>query len=372
MIPQSSRRADCRRRGFTLVELLVVIAIIGILVALLLPAVQAAREAARRTQCTNNIKQMMLAMHNHESAKKCFPSGGIAPYATIENYLTDSKTNPGNPQGAPLGPDKQGLSWAYQILPYLEESATYDIKRADTLNAIIISAYHCPSKRGPTRSSLGAELMDYAAAVPSRPHSKVGPTNPNYVYVNDDPTWGTTGCAIKEFWGVVGGDMRFEQPDIQNRAANLLTSKSYVGYMGVIVRSDYCASCTPDKANVGWYKRIGFQQITDGASNTMVVGEKRLRPSEYSTDPPPWHDDWGWKEGWDPDTLRSTICLYGPDAEISMGESFGYNFGSAHPGGMNAGFADGSVHSINYDIDRELFNRLGLRADGEGGEEGAL
>src|SRR5690349_22852048 len=104
------------RKGFTLVELLVVIAIIGVLVALLLPAVQAAREAARRTQCTNHIKQMMLAMHNHESSKKCFPSGGIAPYAAIENYLTDSKTNPTNPQGSPLGPSQQGLSWAYQIL----------------------------------------------------------------------------------------------------------------------------------------------------------------------------------------------------------------------------------------------------------------
>ena len=105
-----------------------VIAIIGILVALLLPAVQSAREAARRTQCTNHIKQMMLAMHNLESAKKCFPSGGIAPYASIENYLTDSSTTNPNPQGQPFGPEQQGLSWAYQILPYLEESATYDIK----------------------------------------------------------------------------------------------------------------------------------------------------------------------------------------------------------------------------------------------------
>src|SRR5688572_26746585 len=152
------------RKAFTLIELLVVIAIIGILVALLLPAVQAAREAGRRTQCTNHIKQMMLAMHNLESAKKCFPSGGIAPYASIENYLSDSSpTNP-NPQGQPLGPDRQGLSWAYQILPYLEEAAAYNLKRADDLNSLIITAYHCPSKRGPTRSIYGAELMDYAAA----------------------------------------------------------------------------------------------------------------------------------------------------------------------------------------------------------------
>jgi prepilin-type N-terminal cleavage/methylation domain-containing protein len=370
MISESSRQNDFQRRGFTLVELLVVIAIIGILVALLLPAVQAAREAARRTQCTNHIKQIMLAMHNLESAKKCFPSGGIAPYAAIENYLTDSLNipRPANPKGSPLGPEQQGMSWAYQILPYLEEAAVYDLKTTDALQSITISSYHCPSKRGPTRHPLyDTELMDYAAAVPSRPRSNFPSSSP-YTYVNDDPTWGTVGCAIKEFWGIIGGNLRFEQPDIQGRPP--LTNKGYVGYMGVIVRSNYCATCTPDKANVGWYKRIGFRQITDGSSKTMVLGEKRLRPSEYEVGA--WHDDMGWKEGWDPDTLRSTICLFGPDAEIVMGESFGYNFGAAHPTVMIAGFADASVHPVQFEIDRELFNRLGHRSDGEGGEEGAF
>jgi len=360
-----------RRPGFTLVELLVVIAIIGILVALLLPAVQAAREAARRTQCTNQIKQMMLAMHNLESAKKAFPSGGIAPYAAIENYLSDSKTNPTNPKGSPLGPDRQGLSWAYQILPYLEEAAVYDLRNTDQLQKMVISAYHCPSKRGPTRHPvLDTELMDYAAAVPARPRSKLGvsPTG-NYPYINDDATWGTTGCGVLEFWSIVGGYYRFENPDLQGRPANLLTTKAYVGHMGVIGRSDYCATCTPDKQIIGWYKRISFPQIIDGSSKTMVLGEKRLNPDLYDTGD--WHDDYGWKEGWDPDTLRSTICLFGPDTN-DLSKGFGYNFGAAHPGAMNAGFADGSVTAIKYDIDRELFNRIGHRSDGEGGEESAL
>jgi hypothetical protein len=222
--------------------------------------------------------------------------------------------------------------------------------------------------------------MDYAAAVPSRSRSDFGGNLATYVYVQDDPNWGTTGCALKEFWGIVGGDMRFEQPDIQNRSPSLFSNpKLYVGYRGVIVRSNYCATCTPDKQIVGWYKRIGFRQITDGSSNTMVLGEKRLRPSQYDTNPnqQPWHDDWGWKEGWDPDTLRSTICLLGPDTDNptatgTTSESFGYSFGAAHPGGMIAGFADASVHLIHYDIDRELFNRLAHRSDGEGGEEGAF
>src|SRR5437870_6822317 len=91
------------RAAFTLVELLVVIAIIGILVALLLPAIQAAREAARRTHCMNNVKQIMLSMHNHVSARGVFPGGGIGPWPAIQNYLT-------SPNGPPYGPDKQGLS----------------------------------------------------------------------------------------------------------------------------------------------------------------------------------------------------------------------------------------------------------------------
>jgi prepilin-type N-terminal cleavage/methylation domain-containing protein/prepilin-type processing-associated H-X9-DG protein len=379
MVLKSSRHLASQRRGFTLVELLVVIAIIGILVALLLPAIQAAREAARRTECTNHIKQMMLAMHNLESAKKCFPSGGIAPYSSIEYYLTDSNLSDGshnpNAHGQPYGPEKQGLSWAYQLLPYLEESATYSINRADDLNGIIISAYHCPSKRGPTRSIYGAELMDYAAAVPSRPRSRLG--NPaTYVYVQDDPTWGTTGCAVQEFWGDAGGNVRFES-DLQGLDATFFSNpKRFVGFMGVIVRSNFCSTCSLEKQNVGWYKKIDFRQITDGSSNTMVLGEKRLHPSEYDGLKPdgtaPWHDDWGWKEGWDPDTLRATICLFGPDTNDYLTlTSFGYDFGSPHPGGMNAGFADASVHLISYDIDRELFNRLGHRSDGEGGEEGA-
>src|SRR5262245_53168416 len=95
-------------RGFTLVELLVVIAIIGILVALLLPAIQAAREAARRTQCVNQLRQMILAIENHVSAHEIYPTGGIEPWPLIEDYSQGGK---------PFGAKKQGLSWAFQILP---------------------------------------------------------------------------------------------------------------------------------------------------------------------------------------------------------------------------------------------------------------
>ena len=107
--------------GFTLVELLVVIAIIGILVALLLPAIQSAREAARRTQCQTHMKNIGLAVANFENTRKVFPTGGSRYVETTNNQqLNTLEVNVEN--GKPFGPEKQGLGWGYQILPYIEEA----------------------------------------------------------------------------------------------------------------------------------------------------------------------------------------------------------------------------------------------------------
>jgi type II secretory pathway pseudopilin PulG len=337
------------------VELLVVIAIIGVLVALLLPAVQAAREAARRTQCKNQVKQMILSMHNFESAKKCFPSGGIGPWPQIQNYLTAPP-----PGGTPFGPDKQGLSWAYQILPYLENQQVYNVKTYAEITRTAVPMYYCPSRRPPTQHVTERNyLMDYAAAVPSRPRSQRPPT-PDYFAPN--ASWGNQGCAALEFWGHRGGAFRFEG---DFGSANLTTIASYVGYMGVIVRSDWCATCSPKK-RMGWYTKISFDKITDGSSNTLVLGEKWLQPQYYQVGD--WHDDMGWADGWDPDTLRSTHCIPMPDQDFRPGSEpswNGYPFGGAHAELFNAGFADASVRTIRFDVDIELLNQLGHRSDGE-------
>ena len=352
-------------RGFTLVELLVVIAIIGILIALLLPAIQAAREAARRTQCMNQVKQMILSMHNHADSHKVFPSGGIYPWPQIEDYVT--------PGGAAYGPEDQGLSWAFQILPYLEEGPVHGLRRTAQIEQTAIQAYFCPTRRRPTKDAVNlsaAYLMDYAAAVPARSRgqlAKVSATaNYDTSYIADiSGGVDTTGCNREEFWGYRGAPIHRDA--FQAAPATSPPPPGYAGFLGVIVRSNrWVESDRNNPKKTGFYTPITFAKITDGTSSTLVVGEKFLVPSRYLIGD--WHDDKGWADGWDPDTLRCTICKIMADREINTSNEprlAGFRFGSAHSSGMNAGFADASVQFLNYDIDQETFNRMGNRMDDE-------
>ncbi len=122
-------KRTCRRPAFTLVELLVVIAIIGVLVAMLLPAVQAAREAARRTQCQNNLRQIGLAIQNHHDTLKVFPSGGTIPWAG-SGYA-----------GTPLPTRDATMSWPFQILPFIEQTNVQSLKTAFDLESSPIMGY---------------------------------------------------------------------------------------------------------------------------------------------------------------------------------------------------------------------------------------
>jgi prepilin-type N-terminal cleavage/methylation domain-containing protein len=326
----SRQRDNERRPAFTLVELLVVIAIIGVLVALLLPAVQAAREAARRAQCQNQLKQVGLSVLNHESARKVFPTGGDIPWPDLAKYVKG---------GTPNGPERQGLGWAYQILPYLEQGAIQRIATQADLDQVVVPMYFCPSRRAPTKSQFDSSgdrvnptyTIDYAAVTPGR----VNPFTPN----DYDAYFGCTGCV-----GLT-----------KPKTADLFDVS------GIIVRTPYDVWLKRDLPNP---QPTTIAQISDGLSHTLLITEKRLRPSEYEMGA--WFDDRGWTDGWDPDTIRSTSYQINPDADdytTVSDDLFARSIGSAHAAGVYAAFGDGSVRVISYSVDPEMFNRLGHRSD---------
>jgi len=349
-----------KRPAFTLVELLVVIAIIGILVALLLPAIQAAREAARRTQCKNNLKNIGLSSHNFHDTYKYLPLGGVEPDPKIEDYLVDSGSTVTPKKGPANGPKEQGLGWMFQILPFLEEGAIQGIITQADIQQHPIQLYNCPSRRKATISAGNVTLIDYAGVTAGPSRSELGTTTfDNYL---KDPL----SHHFEIFWGSeVLTDTGLPGP---SQVAMAASAGKPIQFRGVIQRSDWKR---PNPGGVGvhfgYLRTISFQKIQDGASKTMLASEKRVAPAYY--DGGPASDNKGWADGWDYDDLRSTMFPVEQDGDVPDAlQRFAvihFQFGSAHSGGINAVFCDGSVHFISYDIDRENFNRLGHRYDGE-------
>ena len=274
-----------RRAGFTLVELLVVIAIIGVLIGMLLPAVQAVREAARRTQCNNNLRQITLAFHlNHDSHQQ-FPSGGW-DFFRPPRFRDD---------GVPFTGEDQYAGWGYQILPYVEAGNIYE---SDSLTAIATpsSIFFCPTRRGP-------EAID-------------------------------------------GEDNYFPRFDIPTVTRALC---------------DYAGSNRDGTGVLRQFKPLSIADLTDGTSNIMVVGDKRLNVQllgGLQDD-----DNEGYSAGWNEDTIRRTDLPPAPDFSAPVGDG-GKLFGSSHPSTLNISLADGSVRAITYTIDADTFDKLGKRDDG--------
>ncbi|MCC6493829.1 MAG: DUF1559 domain-containing protein [Pirellulales bacterium] len=321
------------------------IAIIGVLVALLLPAVQAAREAARRTQCTNNLKQLGLAFANHHDSQKFYPSGGWG-----YDWVGDAD------QG--FGRNQPG-GWSYSVLPYLELDTIHSIGRGNRVvdgasntvkrqaNAQVVqmqpAVFTCPSRRLPELSPtccmpknvVGSAQMpmakaDYAANFGDADYCAGGPTCPCIVF------FGTSPNNVKEV--------------NEGRFTNWPNTERITGI--VFVRSE-----------------VTMAQVSDGTSNTYAVGEKFVNPSGYED----WSDtghDWSMYAGQQDDTVRSTH--FDPDAgflstplqdNIQLVAST--RFGSSHPAGCHFAMCDGSVQFISYDISPETHRRLGNREDGE-------
>ncbi|NLS95534.1 MAG: DUF1559 domain-containing protein [Planctomycetaceae bacterium] len=343
-----------QKRGFTLVELLVVIAIIGILIALLLPAVQAAREAARRSQCTNNLKQQGIAIHNHHDTFKIFPHAG----RTWTSYPSFGGTDDsGQPDTAP----KQTAGQFYQILPFMEQGAIHEASGAPAttgdvgldrgLMAVsgVIPAYYCPSRRQPQayrRQSHRTQIKERA----------VSPVDGQLI-------------GMVDYAGAHGsndmGHLITRGFYADSTALNLDGFNAIDNYCGVFMRSrGYVESGGTGNTSE---KRTDFASLKDGSSNTLMIGEKALNPNGFGT---AGNDDTGYATANDQDN----ICRadFPPCSDSDLTRRLGYSnvtagtsqFGSSHPGGFNALFGDGSVHFISYTIDAITLARFGHRADG--------
>jgi prepilin-type N-terminal cleavage/methylation domain-containing protein len=304
------------RPGFTLLELLVVIVIIGLLIALLFPAVQNAREAARRTQCRSNLKQIGLALLNHETTHGQFPSNGWG-------YLWVGDPDRG------VGPKQPG-GWIYQILPELDGGAIAKIgaglkglAKEDALPEMLgagLPVFSCPSRPGETR----------LLALPLKPMN--APFTP---YV------AKTHYAINEgdyITDTKGGPKTLAEGDAPNYSWPDLSKATGVCFL----RS-----------------RIRPRDILDGMSQTYLVGEKHVRRDAYLTT-----DDAGYDQsmycGVDLDINRWTID---PPLRDGLAEEY-RRFGSAHVDACHFVFCDGSVHTISYSIDEQVHRGLGNRRDG--------
>lgn len=316
---QRTTRGLAVRRAFTLVELLVVIAIIGVLVALLLPAVQAARAAARRTQCKNNLKQISLAIHTFHEAHNAQPL-----YHDTED---------------PYGWGRPGPTWTMSILPFIEEQALYDLFdfRA-TLNSPrnapavqqIVSVYVCPEAEGADNPI----FHDRADAGGNNPNPalglfypvSMGPTEPDQCDFCPAGTQGEPGnyCCQGNNYGT--------------RTYNEELGASSVGMFG------------------RYNDERRFPQVTDGLSKTFMVGETLPAQCAYGG------------------AFAPNFSLASTSIPLNTFETCpappgchrrGCGFKSEHPGGAHFALGDASVHFIGEDIDYRVFNNLGTRAGEE-------
>jgi prepilin-type N-terminal cleavage/methylation domain-containing protein len=327
-----------KKRGFTLVELLVVIAIIGILVGLLLPAVQQAREAARRMSCGNNMKQIGLAIHNYESAFKRLPHGSVC--ANNFGAITE---------GTWLTLDDRKGNVLVKLLPFMEQSAIFDKLNftrdvqaqmdALGLRNVPMGIYRCPSD-GTSRKSLGEEFQLYNYSM------SMGNQNMDarYVTIYQLNTVGAPRAA-----GIYGGNL------FGNgwRGHGNHEKRRSDGLSGVIGRCDYSAR---------------LAELTDGTSNVIMAGE--VLPACDSQHRGGWYETDNQMTATSVGINYNTCGKRGVSNTNSDANSFdnwntSSGFKSDHTGGVTLVYGDASVHFVPDEVDYLTYQQMGSKDDGE-------
>ena len=342
-----------RTQGFTLVELLVVIAIIGILVALLLPAVQAAREAARRMSCSNNLKQIGLALHNYHDTYKIFPYGeGAEPSA-------------GTRAANSLGGRWNGPNWRVHILPFIEQAPIYDqLSFSHTFDACR------PGFNNATAGGPNGVLSGYRVPVYRCPSSSLPVDGRN---VSPSPTNNNAHNAqLIDYVGIQGA------APIGNRNSGVFRTfdqcSAQTGYGGI-----YCQNgiLVPNKP----YK---MADVTDGTSSTLIVSEQSgpivdqngrrrrdIRSNYYGGWSGHTRGDvprWGWGGSpWGSGTTAVRYRINLNSAPVGANSTWDANtiLTSDHPGGIQATRADGSTDFIAETVDQIMLHRLASKQDGQ-------
>jgi prepilin-type N-terminal cleavage/methylation domain-containing protein/prepilin-type processing-associated H-X9-DG protein len=372
-----------RKRGFTIVELLMVIAIIGIIVSLLIPAIQAAREAARRVQCIDHLKQLALGCANHESSNKILPTNGWCFAFLGHPDCGKGITQPGG--------------WIYNVLPYIEEGTLYrgeagltgnELKAAAaTLMQTPVGIFYCPSRRS-------AALYPNLAVKLDAPLNQVqsgyvplllggdGQTTILYDPSSSTRVLGTdVPSVVRSDYAANGYDILYfaslmQQCPVLATAINLAVTNGPPAVIAALndpmqMRAISAAVATTNAGKGGvfcTFQAVTMADIRDGTSNTYLIGEKFMDPDHY-TDGAMHGDQWNAFIGEDPDITR--YCRTGQYGRVSQDSDCPVPvqfepgiFGSAHPGAFNMAFCDCSVHSLSYGISATVHDALGNRDDG--------